>query len=182
MGLVNFYAGSMPALRHRKECYVETDVVCSYLDFFFGDGVEEDSHGLRGGYQKRQMREGEDCVDGFFPNVARYLKYAGGVGDDADTVLKGELIDSLHKIEAKLAPAADGGEDEGVVGRAGPYLVGDGEHFTWVDCDVGPKLYHLVTGVKAFKDNAIDFENDFPLLLRTTRLCLTDLVFRKPFI
>ena len=29
--LMNFYGGSMPALRHRKECYIDTEVICSYL-------------------------------------------------------------------------------------------------------------------------------------------------------
>eukprot|EP00555_Chaetoceros_dichaeta_P002380 CAMPEP_0198251634 /NCGR_PEP_ID=MMETSP1447-20131203/2404_1 /TAXON_ID=420782 /ORGANISM="Chaetoceros dichaeta, Strain CCMP1751" /LENGTH=167 /DNA_ID=CAMNT_0043936707 /DNA_START=134 /DNA_END=635 /DNA_ORIENTATION=- len=35
--LLDFYGGALPALRHRKECYVESDVVCQYLEFFFED-------------------------------------------------------------------------------------------------------------------------------------------------
>ena len=75
-------------------------------------------------------------------------------------MLKGELLESLTKIKIHLS--SGGGEDK--TERVRPYLVGDGEHFTWVDCGLGPKLYHLVTGVKVFKDGAIDFEKDFPLL------------------
>ena len=39
--LIDFYDGSMPALRHRKECYVESDVIAQYLDFFFQELVHQ---------------------------------------------------------------------------------------------------------------------------------------------
>ena len=60
----------MPALRHRKECYIDTEVICSYLAFFFdGDNDEDDGVGLSGSYKKKVAREGEDCVEGLFPNL-----------------------------------------------------------------------------------------------------------------
>lgn len=149
--LIDFYGGTMPALRHRKECYVETDVIVQYLDFFFEDQGEPLSS-----YTKQQMRDAQDCIDGFFPRVARYLKYTGEVGDETDTVLKEELEAALGNIERCLA----------VEGRTGPYLVGDGENFTLLDCSLGPKLFHLMVGIGAFKENAIDMEASFPHLYR----------------
>lgn len=33
--LLEHYEGKMPALRHGQECYIESDVIAQYLDFFF---------------------------------------------------------------------------------------------------------------------------------------------------
>lgn len=33
--LLEYYDGKLPALRHRKECYVESQVIVEYLDYFF---------------------------------------------------------------------------------------------------------------------------------------------------
>jgi glutathione S-transferase len=33
--LIDDYSGKLPALRHRRECYVDPDVIAQYLDFFF---------------------------------------------------------------------------------------------------------------------------------------------------
>jgi glutathione S-transferase len=46
--------------------------------------------------------------------------------------------------------------------RTGPYLVGNGEILTLADCSLAPKLYHMQTGLKAFKDNAVDVASSFP--------------------
>jgi Glutathione S-transferase len=101
------------------------------------------------------MSEAAECTDGFFPAVARYLKHTPD-GDEKDLEYKAELEGALNKIEQQL------GRDD----RKGNYLVGDGEHFTLLDCSLAPKLYHLSTGLRAFKDGAIDMKTEFPLVAK----------------
>eukprot|EP00557_Chaetoceros_sp_GSL56_P003786 CAMPEP_0176497600 /NCGR_PEP_ID=MMETSP0200_2-20121128/11814_1 /TAXON_ID=947934 /ORGANISM="Chaetoceros sp., Strain GSL56" /LENGTH=244 /DNA_ID=CAMNT_0017895631 /DNA_START=251 /DNA_END=985 /DNA_ORIENTATION=+ len=146
--LIDHYGGSMPALRHRKECYVESDVIAQYLDFFFVEPKLSP-------YKKKVMSEAAECTDGFFPAVARYLKHTPD-GDERDVELRGDLEDALTKIEQQLDRD----------GRTGDYLVGDGEQFTLLDCSLAPKLYHLTTGLRAFKNDAIDVKTIFPLLAK----------------
>jgi len=136
----------MPALRHRKECYVESDVIAQYLDFFFVDPKLSP-------YTKKEMGEASDCIDGFFPALAKYLKHTPD-GDEKDLELKANLEAALSKIEEELA----------LDGKTGGYLAGDGEQITLLDCSLAPKLYHMATGLKEFKDSAIDVENQFPLV------------------
>lgn len=145
--LVDYYGGSMPALRHRKECYIESDVIAEYLDFFFQTPPLSD-------YPKKIMNAGKDSLDGFFPAVARYLKSTDN-GSEEDLQLKSKLESSLAKVEEQLK----GGENNE---KTGPFLVGDGEHVTLLDCSLAPKLYHLSIGLKAFKDGAIDIKTQFP--------------------
>ena len=62
----------MPALRHRKECYVESDVIAQYLDFFFqgknsGSGSDDESFANLSPYSSSEMEAGGGCTDGFFP-------------------------------------------------------------------------------------------------------------------
>ena len=141
--LIEHYGGKMPALRHRKECYTESDVIAQYLDFFFQEPA------LSG--KKKAMADANEAVDGFFPAVAKYLKHTPD-GDDEDLELKVNLESALRKLESHLTR----------VDRSGPYLVGDGESLTLADCSLAPKLYHMQTGLKAFKDNAIDVGTTFP--------------------
>lgn len=142
--LIEHYEGKMPALRHRKECYTESDVIAQYLDFFFQEPPLA--------VAKKEMAEAtDDAVDGFFPAVAKYLKHTPD-GDEEDLELKENLEASLQKLETFLS------RDE----RTGPYMVGDGEKITLADCALAPKLYHMSTGLKAFKDNAIDVGASFP--------------------
>lgn len=142
--LIEHYGGNMPALRHRKECYTESNVIAQYLDFFF----QEPELSL----DKKQMAEANDAVDGFFPTVAKYLKHTLDDGDEQDLELKGNLEASLKKLETFLSRD----------GRTGLYMVGDGEKISLVDCSLAPKLYHMSTGLKAFKDNAIDVAASYP--------------------
>lgn len=148
--LIDFYGGAMPALRHKKECYIESDVIAQYLDFFFTD-VPLSS------YPKKIMNAGKDSIDGFFPTVAKYLKCTEN-GSEQDLELKANLEGALSKIETQLN--GQGVDDE----RSGPFLVGDGTKITLLDCSLAPKLYHLSVGIKAFKDGAIDIPNQFPKL------------------
>jgi len=155
--LIDHYGGKMPALRHRKECYVESDVIAQYLDFFFqGDDDDGNKRKDLSPYSKAEMEEGGACTDGFFPAVAKYLKSVDN-GSEDDISLKQNLEDALNKIESHLAKYDDDG-------RKGPFLVGDGEHITLVDCSLAPKLYHLSVGLKAFKESAIDIAQSYPML------------------
>jgi len=140
--LIEFYEGKMPALRHRDECYVESEVIATYLDYFFQEP------GLT---VKKGAKEAEEAVDGFFPSVAKYLKHTPD-GDEVDTELKEGLAASLGRLEAHLTKE----------GRTGPFLVGDGEKVALQDCALAPKLYHMTVGLKMFKDNALDVAKDFP--------------------
>mmetsp|Transcript_4297 Transcript_4297/g.4735 ORF Transcript_4297/g.4735 Transcript_4297/m.4735 type:complete len:281 (+) Transcript_4297:128-970(+) len=155
--LIDHYEGKMPALRHRKECYVESDVIMRYIDFFFPEPALMTS--------KAKMNKAIDAVDGFFPEVARYLKHTPD-GDDEDIELKNGLEIALQKIEDHLLCTKEKGD----------FLCGD--IFTVHDCSLGPKLYHMKTGVKEFKDGAIDLEAQFP---ETTRYMNT-IFSRKSFI
>eukprot|EP00558_Chaetoceros_sp_UNC1202_P000659 CAMPEP_0197259916 /NCGR_PEP_ID=MMETSP1429-20130617/83765_1 /TAXON_ID=49237 /ORGANISM="Chaetoceros sp., Strain UNC1202" /LENGTH=243 /DNA_ID=CAMNT_0042724139 /DNA_START=185 /DNA_END=916 /DNA_ORIENTATION=- len=143
--LVDTYGGSMPALRHRQECYVESDAIAQYLDFFFVEPKLSP-------YSKKETGEASECTNGFFPAVARYLKHTKENEDEVE--LKENLEAALGKIEEFL----------GREGKTGGYLVGDGEEFTILDCALAPKLYHLSVGLKAFKDDAVDMGNEFPLV------------------
>lgn len=135
--LVEHYDGKLPALRHRKECYVESDVICQYLDFFF----QEPSLSAT---DKKATAAATDAVDGFFPAVARYLKHTPD-GDDDDVELKENLEAALQKLEDHLT---------------GDFLCGD--EFTLLDCGLAPKLYHMKVGLKAFKSGSIDVKSKFP--------------------
>lgn len=143
--LIEYYDGKMPALRHRKECYVESDVIAEYLDFFFKDPP------LKAG--NKAMEEAEEAIAGYFPAMAKYFKHTPD-GDAEDAELRLALQERLAAIDAHLTRD----------GRTGPYLVGDGSQLTLVDCSLAPKLYHLQAGLEAFKSNAIDIPNQFPAL------------------
>ena len=147
--LIDFYDGSMPALRHRKECYVESDVIAQYLDFFFQEPPMSD--------KKRFVAKAQDATDGLFPCIAKYLKHTPD-GDEEDEALKLSLVEALSRLEDHLGDEPDGEK------RTGPYFVGIGETFTLVDASLAPKLYHMQTGLKGFKGNAIDTAAEFPKL------------------
>eukprot|EP00560_Eucampia_antarctica_P002067 CAMPEP_0197837618 /NCGR_PEP_ID=MMETSP1437-20131217/32712_1 /TAXON_ID=49252 ORGANISM="Eucampia antarctica, Strain CCMP1452" /NCGR_SAMPLE_ID=MMETSP1437 /ASSEMBLY_ACC=CAM_ASM_001096 /LENGTH=318 /DNA_ID=CAMNT_0043444801 /DNA_START=152 /DNA_END=1108 /DNA_ORIENTATION=+ len=147
--LIDYYDGSVPALRHRKECYTESDVIAQYLDFFF----QEPS--LSG--NRKDTTIASECLDGFFQNVVKYLKHTPD-GDDEDEQLKAKLEQALAKIEARLLEGSEGDS------RVGPFLVGNGEKITLLDCSLSPKLFHLKIGLQTFKNNSIDIPNQFPSL------------------
>jgi len=144
--LIDFYGGSMPALRHRKECYIESDVIAQYLDFFFTEPKLS-------GYSKDIMNEAADSVEGFFPALAKYLKSTSDGGTD-DLELKESLKQALNKIEEQLNNDV----------KTGPYLAGNGEDLTILDCALAPKLYHMSVGLEAFKSGEIDVDREFPLV------------------
>ena len=155
--LVEHYGGSMPALRHRQECYIESDIIAQYLDFFFQDPPLAAKN-------KKLMKEADGATEDFFPVIAKYLKHTPD-GDDEDAELKANLVVKLQNLERHLTQE----------GRTGPFFVGDGEQFTLLDCSLAPKLYHMKTGLVTFKNNSIDIAKDFPALQK-----YMDIVFSRP--
>jgi len=143
--LLDYYGGSIPALRHKAECYVESDVIAQYLDFFF----QEPSLSSK----KRIMTEAQEATSDFFPALAKYLKHTPD-SDEADGELQANLEQALQNLEDRLTAE----------GRSGPFFVGNGELFTLIDCSMAPKLYHMLVGLEEFKQKAIDIPNKFPSL------------------
>lgn len=161
--LIEHYGGSMPALRHRQECYIESDVIAQYLDFFFQDPPLSLP-------KKKLMKEAERVTEEIFPAIAKYLKDSSNNNNDDDEEelkLKDLLVGKLTDLEKHLSNES----------RTGPYLVGDGEHFTLLDCSLAPKLYHLKVGIDAFKKGRtkIDIPVDFPNVKK-----YMDAVFARP--
>lgn len=155
--LIEHYEGKMPALRHRKECYVESDVIAEYLDFFFQDPP------LKVG-SSAEIEAAEASVAGIFPAIAKYLKHTPD-GDEDDLALKAGLEEKLSALEAHLASE----------GRTGSFLVGNGEKISTMDCSLAPKLFHMQTGIEGFKSNAIDLSQQFPKVR-----AYMDAVFARP--
>jgi glutathione S-transferase len=147
--LVDLYEGKMPALRHKKECYVESAVIAQYLEYFFP------SPSL-----SPPTPEGEEAaeraLDGFFPAVARYLKEDE---QDSDGTALEALRGRLQAVEDHLASSSSSSPDDS------HYLCG-GESFTLPDCRFLPQLYHLVVGIEGWKGGEPDIASDYPNLHR----------------
>ena len=157
--LVDDYGGKMPALRHRKECYVDSEVIAQYLDFFF----KEPELSVGGG---EEMEKATNAVDGFFPKMAQFTKHSPN-GDDEDKEKQAALEEKLSTLEEHLSSE----------GRTGPYLVGDGTQFTLLDCSMAPKLYAMDVCLKEIKDDAIDLGGKYPKV----RKYMDDLFARPSF-
>jgi len=141
--LLDYFEGTMPALRHYKDCYVESEKIVQYLDFFFQEpplGVSEE-----------EMNDVKNVTSSLFPCIAKYLKHDEEEIEE-EKVLESNLLSSLENINDYLLK----GE------RSGLHFVGNGEVFTLVDCSLAPKLYHLNVGSKHFKQKDILIQ--FPAL------------------
>ena len=138
--LIDHYEGKMPALRHGKECYVESNVIAEYADFFFKDPPLKSK-------DKAATEAAEAAVDGFFPAVAKYLK---NTVDENDPLLLESLKESLSKLESHLKTS---GYD---------YLCGP--EFSLLDCSLLPKLYHLIVGVEGYKNSKPNIMEDYPAI------------------
>jgi glutathione S-transferase len=161
--LIEHYEGKMPALRHRKECYVESDTIAAYLDFFFPQPELSPPN-------TNDAKAAEAAVEGLFPAIAQYIKHTPD-GDETDEVKKSNLKSVLERLNAHLSTDS----------RAGPYLVGDGSVIRMADCKLAPMLYHMCTAVASFKgDKAIDLPNEFPAVhAYTTNMFETESAFLK---
>ena len=171
---IDDYSGKLPALRHRKECYVDSDVIAQYLDFFFPEpSLSADS--------SKMMEEATAAVEGFFLAMARYVKHRPN-GDDEDTTRREELEVQLRILDNYLLDGGrgdksdDGEEDK--CKRTGPYLVGDGTTFTLLDCSMAPKLYAMdvcLNELKKEEGGSINLSKDYPMLRQ-----YMDAVFDRP--
>lgn len=136
--LIEYYDGKMPALRHRRECYVESDTIAAYLDFFFPEPAFAPV-----------VDAATEAVQGFFSSVAQYIKHTPD-GDASEESKREKLRASLQKLETYLLSTTNG-----------PYL--HGPTLSLLDCKLAPQLYVLVTAMKAFKTtSSIDLESDYP--------------------
>lgn len=153
--LVEHYEGRTPALRHRSECYTESDVAAEYLEFFFPEpalGPAADDLD-----DKDDYRGAKETASTLFPAVAGYLKHTPD-GDDDDVALRERLEQTLRTLEDRLTSTSSSSSTT--------FFAGNGERPTLIDCALAPKLYHMRVGVKRLKGNSIDFENDFPALTK----------------
>eukprot|EP00956_Cyclotella_meneghiniana_P045461 scaffold370134_cov86-Cyclotella_meneghiniana.AAC.1 len=156
--LLEGYGGKMPALRHRKECYVDSDVIAQYLDFFF----QEPKMSMLG----EDAEKATAAIDGFFPAMAKFTKHSP-VGDDEDKEKQSALEAKLQTLEEHLNQS----------GRTGPYLVGDGTKFTLIDCSMAPKLYAMDVCLDKIKGNPFDLKGKYPAV----RKYMVELFERESF-
>jgi len=145
--LLDYYEGKLPCLRHKKEAYVESNVIAAYLDYFFPSepaAIKEN---------KAALDAAEEALTGFFPAVAGYLKDVAGDGDESAESLA-NLREKLSALEAHLGDAA----------KSGGYLdlSGDADSFLVLDCRLVPQLYHLSVGIEKFKNGIPSLEGEFP--------------------
>mmetsp|Transcript_13741 Transcript_13741/g.32071 ORF Transcript_13741/g.32071 Transcript_13741/m.32071 type:complete len:319 (+) Transcript_13741:381-1337(+) len=146
--LLEHYEGKMPCLRHRKEAYVESNVIAAYLDYFFPfDGVQNTPE------RKASTAAAEAAMDGFFPGVAGYLK-----DTDSDASAGAEASEKLENLRSKLS-----GLNEHLSSNPGNNLDGT-SHFGILDCRLVPQLYHLSVGIERFKGahGKPDLATEFP--------------------
>eukprot|EP00562_Extubocellulus_spinifer_P009597 CAMPEP_0178500458 /NCGR_PEP_ID=MMETSP0696-20121128/16397_1 /TAXON_ID=265572 /ORGANISM="Extubocellulus spinifer, Strain CCMP396" /LENGTH=500 /DNA_ID=CAMNT_0020129281 /DNA_START=250 /DNA_END=1749 /DNA_ORIENTATION=- len=123
--LIEDHDGSMPALRHGDQSYVESEVVAQYIDYFFSEASLST-------YEMKDIRAAKDASNAIFPALARYLTHLPD-GNEDDAKLRSNLEKALQRLEDYLSHR----------NVSGPYLVGDGEQYSLVDASLTPKLYHM---------------------------------------
>lgn len=141
--LLEHYEGKIPCLRHKKEAYVESNVIAAYLDYFFPFEPKPSKE------TKASLEDAEEALTGFFPAVAGYLKDVDGDDDDA--------AESLANLREKLKDLEDHLGECGYLN-----LSGDENSFGVLDCRLVPQLYHLTVGIEKFKSGKPDLETEFP--------------------
>merc|ERR1712166_164860 len=100
--LVDYYQGQLPALRHNKECYIESNIIVSYLDYFFPSDNKESTKESKTNLDNAE----ENALLELFPNVARYLKDV----DDTDETYD-EVTECLKKLEEHFQKLCATNED-----------------------------------------------------------------------
>jgi glutathione S-transferase len=153
--LVEYYDGKMPALRHGKECYVESGVIADYLEYFFPQPPLTAAADRSGA-----SAAAEQVLEGFFPAVAQFLK---DTEDREETT--NALKNKLQQFEDHLAKLPKDG---------GSFLCGD--QFSLLDCRVVPQLYHLQCGIDGFKKDGdsvllIHLAEEYPKLHAYMQRC-----------
>jgi glutathione S-transferase len=107
------------------------------------------------------------AVDGFFPAMAKFTKHSPN-GDDEDKEKQAALEEKLQILEEHLSQS----------GRTGPYLVGNGEQFTLMDCSMAPKLYAMDVCLEKIKENPFDLKEKYPAV----RKYMDEVFARKSFL
>ena len=75
--------------------------------------------------------------------------------DEQEIQFKNELKQVLDRLESHFTQEEDK--------RQGPYFVDMGKDFTYLDCSLVPKLYHLIVGLQEIKPMAnIDVSKQYP--------------------
>eukprot|EP00531_Pseudo-nitzschia_arenysensis_P019341 CAMPEP_0116147412 /NCGR_PEP_ID=MMETSP0329-20121206/17741_1 /TAXON_ID=697910 /ORGANISM="Pseudo-nitzschia arenysensis, Strain B593" /LENGTH=316 /DNA_ID=CAMNT_0003643339 /DNA_START=209 /DNA_END=1159 /DNA_ORIENTATION=+ len=143
--LLDYYEGKLPCLRHKKEAYVESNVIAAYVDYFFPSETKPTQE------SKAALDDAEEALNGFFPAVAGFLKDIEGDDDESAESL-GNLKEKLTALEGHLDEAGEGYLD----------LSGNNESFSVLDCRLVPQLYHLKVGIEKFKSNRPNLETEFP--------------------
>lgn len=141
--LLDYYEGKLPCLRHKKEAYVESNVIAAYLDYFFPSESKPTPE------TKAALADAEEALNDFFPAVAGYLKDVEGDDDEA--------AESLANLREKLAGLEDHLDEDGYLD-----LSGKPEAFGVLDCRLVPQLYHLTVGIDKFKHGRPNLETEFP--------------------
>jgi len=142
--LVDYYQGQLPALRHNKECYIESNIIVSYLDYFFPSDNKESTKESKTNLDNAE----ENALLELFPNVARYLKDV----DDTDETYD-EVTECLKKLEEHFQKLCATNEDNNNDELEWCYLDGTKTNFSQLDCRIIPQLYHLSVGIEEFKNN-----------------------------
>ncbi|KAL3933585.1 MAG: hypothetical protein SGBAC_010326 [Bacillariaceae sp.] len=160
--LLDYYEGKLPALRHRKECYVESSVIMEYLEFFFSSSKYPALKPSR-----KSGNAAEEVLDGFFPAVAQYLKdttttttTSTASGDEEDDEKLQNLRVKLQGIEAHLAASMEDGS---------AFLCG--EDFSLLDCRLVPQLHHLKIASGEFKKGGNAILEEYPNLQSYYETC-----------
>jgi glutathione S-transferase len=143
--LLEHYQGKMPALRHRKECYVDSSVIADYLEFFFPQPS------LASPKKTESNQDASAVMDGFFPAVAQYIKTPED-GNDAEQLKQLESkLDALNahlELISKQQPPS-------------PVFL-EGTSMTLLDCKLMPQLYHLQTAIEGFKQGIPNIQKSYP--------------------
>lgn len=143
--LLDYYEGKLPCLKHKKEAYVESNVIAAYLDYFFPPPKAPSKE------TKAALEDAEKALTGFFPSVAGFLKDVDGDGDDSSESIA-KLRESLGALEDHL----------GTTGYLNVSSGGDDDTFGVLDCRLVPQLYHLAVGIEKFKSGKPDLATEFP--------------------
>lgn len=202
--LIEHYSGTLPALRHRKECYVNVDVIAQYLEFFFPEPsltvAVSSSSASSTTTSLMMMEEATVVVEGFYPALTRYIKHSSGSStsnsiqsnngnnnnnDEEDKSPREALEIQLRALDNYLSRRGDDNKHkiddnycDDKSSQTGPYLVGDGTTFTLLDCSLAPKLYSMDVWLReggSGGNNNLHLANEYPHVRR-----YMDHVFDRP--
>ena len=163
--LLEYYDGQLPALRHQKECYIESDVIVAFLNYFFpaaavGSDDPDQLHPEEApdpvvSQTNLDTVEGSVLDDSFFPTMARYLKDVNDTAETEDAVIeKLGLLENHFKQLCRTTCTNS-------VCPSWCYLDGTQTNFdTKLDCRLLPQLYHLSVGIAAFKSSNTNKSED----------------------